>query len=604
MKYLYIFIITLYIPFSSLFAANELFVKGPGSNTATATLINNGGLVFVNGEIINSDGLLVNKAGAIELTGNWTNTQTNNKYQSSGAEKFYGTAQQTISGTMNGTTNASGLYDNQFYNLKVYRNSGITAIPAKYLTIASNVNVANSIDFEASTPNATIAGTGTNQAVIRTDPSSPSNVGSYTYEIYLQNPSASALTNYAALSGNGHIQYIEGKLRRQVNAADTYDFPIGFAPGTKDGMEGYSLKFNNAPTSKSILAYIENGTQAPLYRNVVCDVGKDPGPGGDPFPNCIGAPDGIRDLYYLDATDDLSHQWKATASDAVGTINYDITLYPGANLDPLSNYYTIPAACGSPYQGNLLRVIAKDGVVGGTSQYGMNYYFPFGTIQSYLWCGFSNNAPAIGLYGQTSFSTFRIHGTPNGSLTVLPVELTAFTITPINNTFFRLNWNTASELNNYGYDIERSVGNNGNFEKIGFVSGNGTTYLPHDYIFDDHNVTVETNYYYRLKILDTNGKYTYSNVLSGRLKGTDFMVSDFYPNPTEGNVQLNVFIPKEGNLQTTVYDVLGQTVKQEIHTVTKGINKVEYNFSALAKAGYMVSFVYDNQTIIKKLIKQ
>jgi hypothetical protein len=93
-------------------------------------------------------------------------------------------------------------------------------------------------------------------------------------------------------------------------------------------------------------------------------------------------------------------------------------------------------------------------------------------------------------------------------------------------------------------------------------------------------------------------------VLSGRLKGTDFMVSDFYPNPTEGNVQLNVFIPKEGNLQTTVYDVLGQTVKQEIHTVTKGINKVEYNFSALAKAGYMVSFVYDNQTIIKKLIKQ
>ncbi len=123
---------------------------------------------------------------------------------------------------------------------------------------------------------------GANQAVIRTDPSSPSNVGNYAYELYLRNPSASALTNYAAISGNGTVKYIEGKLRRQVNAAATYDFPVGFTPGYKDGMEGFSIKFNSAPTSKSILGHIEDQSQAVLYRNILCDVGKDPGPGDDP----------------------------------------------------------------------------------------------------------------------------------------------------------------------------------------------------------------------------------------------------------------------------------------------------------------------------------
>lgn len=68
--------------------------------------------------------------------------------------------------------------------------------------------------------------------------------------------------------------------------------------------------------------------------------------------NCVGGPDGIRDLYFLEPLLDLSNDWKAIASDAAGTINYDITLYPGTILDNLPKYYVIPATCSNRIKGN------------------------------------------------------------------------------------------------------------------------------------------------------------------------------------------------------------------------------------------------------------
>lgn len=607
-RYYILFSIALLLFAQKLFASNELYINGQaGAISATApTLFDSTGLIFVNGEIINNQGLFVNSGGTIELTGNWTNTPTAaNFYKSTGTEKFYGTTQQTISGTMNGTTKSAAGFDNQFYNLKVYRNSTITTTPNKYITLNTNVNVANILDFESTTPNTTYAGSGTNEAVIRTDATSPSNVGTYANEIYIQNPSTSAITNYAALSGNGQDRYIEGKLRRQVNAASTYDFPVGFVPTFKDGMEGYSLTFNSAPTTKSILAYIEDQSQAVLYRNILCDVGEDPGPGNDPFPNCNGTPDGIFDLYYLDASNDLSHDWKATASDAVGTINYDITLYPGAILDDLTKYKDIPSACGAPYQTKLLRVVAKDGIVGGTTQVGPGNWAPFRHLTSYIWCQFpAAGTQAITLPTQTSFSTFRLHGTNLFSSTALPVELTNFKLTPIDNEYFQLDWTTASELNNYGFEIQRSLDGT-SFSSIGFVRGNGTTTIPNDYTIDDKNVVVETNYYYRLKIMDLDGTFKYSNILLGKLKGTvQLSISNFFPNPTTSQATLDIFSSKNDNLTTTVYDALGQIMLQDQRLLMQGFNKLTYDFSKLAKAGYIIDFKTDYQKITQKIIKQ
>ena len=80
--------------------------------------------------------------------------------------------------------------------------------------------------------------------------------------------------------------------------------------------------------------------------------------------------------------------------------------------------------------------------------------------------------------------------------------------------------------------------------------------------------------------------------------------SDFYPTPTTGTATVNLFAPVNGNLQTIVYDVLGQVVKSKTDAVTQGNNKIEYDFSDLAKATYLVNITLDNQKITKKLIKQ
>jgi hypothetical protein len=585
-----------------------LYINGQASAipTTAPTLFDSTCLIFVNGEIINNQGLFVNSGGTLELTGNWTNTPTAaNMFQSTGTEKFYSTTEQTINGTMNGTTKSAAGFNNQFYNLKVYRNSTITTIPNKYITLNTNVNVVNTLDFESSTPNTIYAGTGTNEAVIRTDASSPSNVGTYANEIYIRNPSTSAITNYATISGNGQDRYIEGKLRRQVNAAVSYDFPVGFVPTFRDGMEGFKLTFNSAPTNKSILGYIEDQSVAPLYRNILCDVGEDPGPGNDPFPNCVGGPDGIFDLYYLDAANDLSHDWRADASDAIGTIDYDITLYPGTLLDDLTKYKDVPSACGAPYQTKLLRVVAKDGIVGGTTQVGPGNWAPFMHLTSYIWCQYpAASTQAITLPAQTSFSKFRIHGTNLFSSTTLPVELTNFRLTPINNEYFQLDWNTASEINNYGFEVQRSLDGT-TFSSIGFIRGNGTTSIPHDYTIDDNNVVVETNYYYRLKIMDLDGTFKYSKILLGRLKGTDQLsISNIYPNPTNDQVTINVFSPKNDQLITTVFDAIGQIMMQYQNNLSQGYNKISYDFTQLAKASYIVDFKTENQKITRKIIKQ
>jgi len=595
---------------NKLHAANEFYVKGAGA-TATATVFNNGGLIFVNGEINNNDGLVTNAAGTIELTGNWNNTSTNNKYQSNGTERFYGTAQQTISGTMNGTTTAGSYNVNQFNILKVYRNSTVTATPAKYITLATNVNVANTIDFELATPNTTIAGTGANQAVIRTDPTSPSNVGNYANELYLLNPSTGALTHYATISGNGTVKYIEGKLRRQVNDAATYDFPIGFAPGTKDGMEGFSLKFNSAPTSKSILGHIQNPTltSIPPSRNVVCDVGTDPGAGQQPFGGCVGGPDGILDLYVLDNALDLPNEWVAAASDNVGTINYDATFYPGSVLDDLSRYFVIPSLCSSPYQTKLLRVMAKDGQIGGTSANYPYHGFPWAHINSFVWCDFTAaGTQAIGLTAQTSFSIlpsfskFRIHGTPLAGITALPVELTSFTLTPVNNEFFLLNWQTASEFSNAGYHVQRST-DGATFQDIGWIAGNGTTNHVNNYTFSDKNVEANITYYYRLKQIDIDQTYKYTNVLSGQLIGNKFDILSVSPNPTPGNLIANIFTPAANAVHLSVYDIVGKEVKKVNADLQKGKNSLNIDISDLAAATYLFRFTLNDNVVTKKIVK-
>jgi hypothetical protein len=159
-------------------------------------------------------------------------------------------------------------------------------------------------------------------------------------------------------------------------------------------MEAFELNFTSNP-DMDFVAYIRPGSITPFTRNILCDVGKDPGPGQQNYSGCVGMPDGIFDWYNLESSMDLSHEWIVRPSGDTSGYAYGITLHPGSVLDVnnASNYYTIPAGCGTPYQGKRVRVIAKDGVIGGNLQPaptpGGNWV-PFMHLTSYIWCQFDD----------------------------------------------------------------------------------------------------------------------------------------------------------------------------------------------------------------------
>lgn len=579
------FILFIVFNLNTATAQNEFYINGADVfiKDKLSTIIPT---LRVNGEIINNDGAFNNSAGLIELTGDWTNTVPTKQYTSTGIERFLGTDGHLISGTWNGTTSNQ----NQFYDLEILK----TVATGQYVSIANNVNVnaLGSLSFTS------------NFGIIRTDASSHADDGSaYANELYLQNPTNAKFSGYS--TGNGAItKYIEGKLRRQISNTGIHYFPIGVAPASLDGMEAFELNFTANP-SNNFLGLIKPATVAPIHRNIVCDIGKDPSSlVSNPFTDCNGGPDGILDLYVLETSNDLSHEWVVTPNGVTTGYAYGITMHPGSILDP-DTYYTVPGApCTGPYVNKRLRIVAKNGKPGGDISSGPFSPFPFAHLTCYGYCGIDNADLDISLNNQTSFSTFRIHGTINANSTALPVELIAFNATPIDNEFIQLYWKTASEVNNAGFEIFRST-DGSNFQSIGFVDGNGTSDIAHEYTFDDINVEKGIIYYYKLKQIDFDQKYTFSKIEKATLLPSNiYNVSNIYPNPSNDNAYMDIYTPSDDEIQLKIYNAIGEEMSTQTVQLKVGFNKVLIKASDLASGTYIVKINHKIDTDTRKLVKQ
>ena len=171
-----------------------------------------------------------------------------------------------------------------------------------------------------------------------------------------------------------------------------------------------------------------------------------------------------------------------------------------------------------------------------------------------------------------------------------PVSLTTFTASVFNSNV-ELNWATATEVNNYGFEIERCVASTGSvtkaWEKIGFVAGHGNSNSPKDYSFADKNAP-KGSLQYRLKQIDTDGSFTFSDIVSvNNALAKSFKLYSAYPNPFNPSTRIKYAIPASTNVSLKIYDVIGNEVATLVNEKKEaGEYEVEFNASNLPSGIY------------------
>ena len=166
----------------------------------------------------------------------------------------------------------------------------------------------------------------------------------------------------------------------------------------------------------------------------------------------------------------------------------------------------------------------------------------------------------------------------------VPVELTSFKAN-VNESGVSLDWSTATEINNSGFQVERSSGNS--FEVIGFVGGHGTTTEIQNYSYLDNTVKSGT-YTYRLKQIDFDGTFEYSNEIEVDFAGvTEFALAQNYPNPFNPSTVINFSLAVDSKVSLKIFDVLGQEVATLVNgQLAAGSHPISFNASLLNSGVY------------------
>jgi hypothetical protein len=169
----------------------------------------------------------------------------------------------------------------------------------------------------------------------------------------------------------------------------------------------------------------------------------------------------------------------------------------------------------------------------------------------------------------------------------LPVELSSFEARYVKDKVI-LDWETKTEISNFGFDIERTVVNiNGNsdaerfasWESLAFIEGNGNSNSPKQYSYKDANPVGGSAFAYRLKQIDTDGRYEYSDIVEIEIIPQSPVLFQNYPNPFNPVTKIKYRLPQASFVSIKVYDVLGNFVGQLVNE-EKSSGTYEVEFSA------------------------
>jgi len=191
------------------------------------------------------------------------------------------------------------------------------------------------------------------------------------------------------------------------------------------------------------------------------------------------------------------------------------------------------------------------------------------------------------------------------NLVTIPVELTLFSGS-YEDGVVNLQWITATETNNFGFEIERR-NDFSTYESIGFVNGNGTSTNRVTYNFVDENLLSANRYYYRLKQIDLGGTIEYSNEIEVEIESlTDFQLYQNYPNPFNPSTKIKYYIPQNSFVKITLHDILGSEIRTLVNeNAQPGNYEILLDGSDLSSGIYFLRLSSENiqRTLKISLIK-
>jgi len=187
----------------------------------------------------------------------------------------------------------------------------------------------------------------------------------------------------------------------------------------------------------------------------------------------------------------------------------------------------------------------------------------------------------------------------------VPVELVNFSVSVLGKSAM-LEWTTATETNNYGFEIERtSFSNIPNkvWVKIGFTPGAGNSSSPKMYTFVDSENRLSGKYLFRLKQIDMDGSYEYSNEIEAEIQPGEYTLEQNYPNPFNPSTKIKFNIPMSEKVKIEVFNAVGNKVTTLLNGLKEaGSHEVQFEAENLASGVYFYKISVGNFIQIKKMV--
>lgn len=186
-------------------------------------------------------------------------------------------------------------------------------------------------------------------------------------------------------------------------------------------------------------------------------------------------------------------------------------------------------------------------------------------------------------------------------LAPLPVELIAFKVQE-GNAALDLIWKTSAEINNQGFEIQRSI-DGISFYKIGFVKAIENAGTDNNYLFSDENALPNTTYYYRLNQIDFDGQSALSEIISAKyIDENKGIIGEFTPNPASLNTTIMVNLASAATIDIQIYSNAGQLLNQINFSGNKGENRLDLDITPYATGIYFAKINTPTIQAYKKLV--